>query len=275
MKTPIASLLALAFATTIHASDFSDTILAYRYGTHFTEPNRPDEITKHIPTLSYLNSGKTGIHFLSLEGRFSSDEDPKKNSTAGATEYLVFYRWQLPAGRILDKPLAFGPVRDLGLLAGIDLTKKDTLFAPRKRAWMLGPVVKFDVPGYLDVGLLYYSERNHKGIPRTPHPDIEFDGTWLLNANWAIPFQAGPLPAVFQGLFNRLDEKGKDFNDRQTAGETLLRTAVMFDIGQRLGATPRSFMAGIGYEWWKNKYGTPPGIGTHTKTPTLNLEMHF
>lgn len=257
------------------AADFSDLTLAYRYGTGFTEPNRPKEITKHIPTLAYLNSNKTGIHFASLEGRFSDNNDPAKNSDDGADEYLFTYRWQLPAGRVLDKPLAFGPVRDLGVLAGIDLTTKNTLFAPRKRAWMLGPVIKLDVPGFLDIGLLYYKERNHKGIPGTPHPDITFDGTWMLNMMWGIPFQAGPLPAVFQGMFNRLGEKGDDFNDRATADETLLRTAVMFDVGQPLGWRPKAFMAGLGYEWWKNKYGTPAGVGTHTKTPTVNFEMHF
>jgi nucleoside-specific outer membrane channel protein Tsx len=261
--------------TLAFAADFNDTALTYRVGDRFTEPNRPEPITKHIPTLSHLNSGRTGVHFLSLEGRFSSNEDPKKNSTAGASEYLLTYRWQLPAGRLLDRPLALGPVRDVGLLAGIDLTKKDTLFAPRKRAWMLGPVIQLDVPGRLDIGLLHYREHNHKGIPGTPHPDIEFDGTWLLNATWAIPFHAGPLPAVFQGLLNRLGEKGKDFNDRPTTGETLLRTAVMFDVGQSMSSSPKRFMAGIGYEWWKNKYGTPPGVGTHTKTPTLHLETHF
>jgi hypothetical protein len=166
-------------------------------------------------------------------------------------------------------------VRDLAFMAGIDLTHKDTLFAPKKRAWMAGPVLKLDVPGYLDIALLYYKERNHKGIPGTPHPDTTFDGTWLFNVMWGIPFQAGPLPAVFQGMFNRLGAKGNDFNNRPTASETLLRTAVMFDFGQRVGLGRKTLLGGIGYEWWRNKYGTPAGIGTHTKTPTLNLEWHF
>jgi nucleoside-specific outer membrane channel protein Tsx len=257
------------------AADFSDTTLAYRFGTSFTEPARPKDITKHIPTLSHLNSNRTGIHFLSLEGRFSDANDPAKNSSDGADEYLFNYRWQLPAGRVFDKPVNFGPVRDVALLAGIDLTTKNTLFAPRKRAWMIGPVIRLDVPGYLDVGLLYYKERNHKGIPGTPRPDTEFDGTWLLNLMWGIPFQVGPTSAVFQGLFNRLGEKGDDFNYRPTAGETLLRTAVMFDVGPSFGLSKKAFMAGVGYEWWKNKYGTPAGIGTHTRTPTLNFEIHF
>lgn len=275
MKLLIPLLLLIGLSSSVPAADFSDTALAYRYGTGFTEPNRPRDIAKNILTLTHLNSGNTGIHFLSLEGRYSDGNDPAKNSTDGATEYLFNYRWQLPAARALGKPLTFGPVRDVALLAGIDLTTKDTLFAPRKRAWMFGPVLKFDVPGFLDIGLLYYKERNHKGIPFTPRPETEFEGTWMLNAMWGIPFQLGATSAIFQGLFNRLGEKGEDFNYQPTAGETLLRTAVMFDVGQPFGQTKKTFMAGIGYEWWKNKYGTPPGIGTHTRTPTLNFEAHF
>lgn len=275
MKLFASLLLSLGLPATTLAADFRDTTIAYRYGSGFTEPARPDDIAKNILTLAHLQGGNSGIHFLSLEGRYSDGKDPARNSTDGATEYLFNYRWQLPAGHVLDKPLAFGPVRDVALAAGIDLTTKDTLFAPRKRAWVLGPVLKFDVPGYLDIGLLYYKERNHKGIPLTPRPDTEFDGTWMLNAVWGIPFQLGSTSAVFQGLFNRLGEKGDDFNYRPTAAETLLRTALLFDVGQQLGFGRRVFMAGIGYEWWKNKYGTPPGIGTHTRTPTFNLEAHF
>lgn len=270
----LAALVVSAFNPAL-AADFSDTSLAYRYGTGFTEPARPQEITKNIPTLAHLNSGPTGIHFLSLEGRYSDSHDPAKNSSDGATEYLLNYRWQLPSARVFGQPLAFGPVRDLGLLAGFDLTTKNTLFAPRKRAWMAGPVIKFDVPGFLDLGLLYYKERNHKGIPRTPQPDTEFDGTWMINVMWGIPFQLASVPLVFQGLFNRIGEKGLDFNYQPTTGETLLRTALMVDVGQSFGLPKNGLMAGVGYEWWKNKYGTPAGIGTHTRTPTFNLEMHF
>ncbi|MGE5469389.1 MAG: nucleoside-binding protein [Bacteroidota bacterium] len=257
------------------SADFSDTVVAYRYGSQFTEPAIAHDIAKNILTVNHLASGWTGLHILSLEGRYSDHYDPAKNSSDGASEYLFNYRYQLAAGRLLDQPLAVGPVRDFALLAGIDLTTKDTLFAPRKRAWMFGPVVKFAVPGFLDIGLLYYKERNHKGIPLTPHPDTEFAGTWMLSATWGIPFEMASRGMIFQGLFNRIGEKGSDFNDRPTVGETLLRTSLMTDVGQTLGLAAPQLRVGVGYEWWKNKYGTPSGVGTHTRTPTLNLEAHF
>lgn len=257
------------------SGDFNETVLAYRYGTQFTEPAIAHDIAKNILTLSHLESAWTGIHFLSLEGRYSDHYDPAKNSRDGATEYLVNYRYQLPVGRVFEQPLGFGPVRDVALTIGGDLTTKNTLFASRKRAWLFGPVFKFAVPGFFDVGLLYYKERNHKGIPFTPRPDTEFAGTWMFNTVWGIPFQWGDSSGIFQGLFNRLGEKGDDFNYRPTVGETLLRTSLLFDLGQTIGLPRHALMAGVGFEWWKNKYGTPSAVGTHTRTPTLNVEMHF
>lgn len=264
--------LLAALAGPVPAADFVQTTLAYRHGGRYTEPARPDPIDKHIVTVSHLRSGAGGSHFLSLEGRYSDDSDPAKGSRDGATEYLFNYRYLLPAGAVLTRPLAFGPVRDLALAAGLDLTTKDTAFAPRKRAWMVGPVLRLDVPGFLDLGLLYYQERNHKGLPGTPHPDLSFAGTYLINALWAVPVAPG---TTFQGLFNRVGAKGSDFNDRPTDRETLWRTAVMFDLGAAFNARPKTVHAGLGYEWWRNKYGNPPGVGTWTRTPTLHLEWRL
>jgi nucleoside-specific outer membrane channel protein Tsx len=278
LRTVLPAMLVIGLTSTALAAGISDTALSYRYGSDFSEPARPQDISKNILTLSHLSIGKTGLHALSLEGRYSDSNDPAKGSpgtTDGATEYLFNYRYQLAAAQVMDKPLSFGPVRDMALMAGIDLTTKDTLFAPRKRAWVFGPVLKFIVPGFFDLALLHYKERNHKGIPRTPHPDHSFDGTWMINAMWGIPFQLGSTPAIFNGLFNKLGEKGNDFNDIPSVGETMLRTNVLVDLSPSLGLGKRSLMAGVGYEWWKNKYGTPAGVGTETKTPTLHLETHF
>lgn len=275
MKTRLLALCAAgALATPAVAADFSQTLFSYRQGDSFSEPARPNDIHKEILTLTQAMGDRWGNHLFCLEARFSDRNDPAKDG-GGATEYLFNYRWLLTAERATGQAVAFGPVRDLGFLAGVDLTTKDTLFAPRKRAWMAGPAIRFDVPGFLDVGLLVYEESNHKGIPGTPHPDITFEPTWMLNATWRIPLQIGPAGSIFQGLFNRIGEKGRDFNDRPTAGETLLRTNLLFDVGQPLGAGKNRVLAGVGYEWWHNKYGSRPGVGTQTRTPTLNLEIGF
>ena len=32
---------------------------------------------------------------------------------------------------------------------------------------------------------------------------------------------------------------------------------------------------GVGYEYWHNKYGNPPGVGTQVNAPQLQVEWHF
>ena len=176
-------------------------------------------------------------------------------------------------------PLAYGFIRDMALTAGFDLNTKNTTFAPRKQVIVVGPTVKFDVPGFLDVGAWYYRERNHCGIDPCLAPDarsqLTFDSTYLLNATWGIPFHIGKVPLKFQGFVNYVGDKGKDYTHQDTAKETLLRTSLMADVGQVVAGVARSVYAGVGYEYWHNKYGSQPGVGTQVHAPQFQLEWHF
>lgn len=92
---------------------------------------------------------------------------------------------------------------------------------------MFGPTLKFNGPGVLDLSLLYYREKNHFGVPGARHPDHTFDTTYMLNLTWMRPFKVGNHAAKFQGFVNYVGEKGEDYNDKDTAAETLVRTALM------------------------------------------------
>jgi hypothetical protein len=70
-------------------------------------------------------------------------------------------------------------------------------------------------------------------------------------------------------------KKGKDYTNRDTAKETLLRTSLMLDVGQVLAGHKDTVFAGVGYEYWHNKYGNQPGEGTQVHAPQLQLEWHF
>ena len=49
----------------------------------------------------------------------------------------------------------------------------------------------------------------------------------MLNLTWMRPFKVGNHAAKFQGFVNYVGEKGEDYNDKDTAAETLVRTALM------------------------------------------------
>jgi nucleoside-specific outer membrane channel protein Tsx len=262
------------------ADDFSDTFIGYRYGTRFREPNNPNDIEKNIVQFCHSSTYRYGSNFLNVDYFKSDSTDPANGpGSSGAAEAYLTYRNQLQYGKVTGTPLAFGVIRDVALTAGFDLNTKDNAVAPRKQVIVVGPTLKFDVPGFLDVGVWYYSERNHCGTPPClqpdAHSDVTFDPTYIFNATWGVPFDIGTVPMKFQGYLNFVGPKGKDYTNHDTARETLLRTSLMVDVGQVLASHKGTVFAGVGYEYWHNKFGNQPGVGTRVSAPQLQLEWHL
>jgi nucleoside-specific outer membrane channel protein Tsx len=284
----LAASLAAAFAApSAQAVTWSDTFIGYRYGTEFREPNNRNDVEKHVLQFTHASGYSVGQNFVNLDVFQSDDMDPADGDRIGegegATEFYLTYRHQVHLGKLLERSLAFGPVKEVAITAGFDLNTKNTAFAPRKRLLVLGPTLKFDVPGFLDVSLFAGKEWNHCGLgaPACPDSDVSFDPQWILSVAWGIPFQAGPVPMKFQGFLNHIGEKGEDYAGLDTETETLMRTSLMVDIGQMAWGSKNTFFVGVGYELWRNKFGNhddrfgreKPGIDTDA--PTFQMEWHF
>lgn len=266
----------------VQAATWSDSFLGYRYGTGFREPSNTKEVRKHVLQFGHASGYAYGQNFLNLDVLQSDKNDPSSGADTGATEFYLTYRHQLHLGKLLDKDLSFGPVKEVALTAGFDLNTKNTAFAPRKRLVVAGPTLKFNVPaGFFDLSLLAGKEWNHCGLAFCTDHEHGFDAQWILSAAWGVPFQAGPVPLKFQGFINYNSEKGKDYSGVKTEAETLLRTSLMVDVGQMAAGRKSTLLLGVGYEMWLNKFGnhataagvTKPGINTYA--PTLQMEWHF
>jgi len=262
------------------AATWSDTFIGYRYGSDFYEPSNPNKVHKHVLQFTHASGYSVGQNFLSLDILQSDDKDPASGGgNTGATEAYLTYRHQLHLGKIFNKSLAFGPVKEVALTAGFDLNTKNTAFAPKKRLLVVGPTLKFDVPGFLDVSLLYGKEWNHCGLSGCAapgnHANIDFDPYYIISLAWGIPFQAGSVPLKFQGFLNYNGKKGKDYFNVETQEETLMRTALMVDVGQMINGSKNTFLAGVGYELWRNKFGNHDKPGVDTDAAMLQLEYHF
>ncbi|WP_104204729.1 outer membrane protein OmpK [Billgrantia saliphila] len=270
------ALLAGLAAGTTQAATWSDTFLGYRYGTQFTEPGNPNDVEKHILQFTHVSGYSLGQNFLNLDVLQSDDADPASGGESGATEAYLTYRHQLHFGKLFDEPLAFGPVKDVGLTGGFDLNTKNTEFAPRKRMLVVGPTLKFDLPkGFLDLSLFYAHEWNHCGAGFCEVNEIEFAPYYQINLAWGLPLELGALPLKFQGFYNFNHEKGDDYQGNATESEQLLRTALMLDVGRLAWGEENQLWAGIGYEYWRNKFGNHDKPGVDTDAPTLQVEWHF
>ncbi|WP_299235153.1 outer membrane protein OmpK [uncultured Halomonas sp.] len=269
-------LFASLVAGNAQATTWSDTFIGYRYGTQFTEPANPRDVEKHVLQFTHVSGYTLGQNFLNLDVLQSDSADPASGGDSGATEAYLTYRHQLHLGKLTAEPVAFGPVKDVALTGGFDLNTKNTAFAPRKRLLVVGPTLKFNVPkGFADLSLFYAHEWNHCGASFCDVNEIEFDPYYQINLAWGLPFEAGPLPLKFQGFYNYNGEKGEDYQGNDTDPEQLMRTSLMLDVGQLAWGEANQLWAGVGYEYWHNKFGNHGKDGVDTDAPTFQLEWHL
>lgn len=271
--------LALLGGKLLGAADWSDTFLGVRSGSQFREPGIDGTVKKDILQLGHASGWAYGSNFFNVDVLKSGAQDPAHNSSVGATEVYVVYRGSLSLAKLTRRDLSFGPVRDVSLTAGLDFNSKNTAFAPAKRLWVVGPTLHFKVArGFCDLGVFASRERNHNGIAGR---DVNFDATWQLGLAWALPFRTGTLGWKFQGFANHIASKGKDGFGRETRAETLSDVFLLADLGTVFGSKAGRVFAGLGYEYWNNKFGgansdlPAPATNKSVHAPMLTLRVHF
>lgn len=269
------------FPATAHALQWQDNSISYTTSNQFTEPGVTKKVTKHIVEFVHANGYRLGNNLFRAKVLRSDENDPVDGGTRGATEVYVVYRHLLSLGALLDRPVAFGPVKDVGLTVGFDLNTKDNAFGPRKRLLVAGPTLKFNVPprSMLNLSLLAAQERNECNLPPCLAPGakqkITFDTFPLIHAAWRFPITVGSMSTRLEGFAAKGFRRGTDYVGNKVAHETLVRVAWLADVGALLGDNPNSLFAGVGYELWRNKYGSNGVPGRNTDAPTLQLKWHF
>lgn len=263
------------------AADWSDTSLGYRYGTKFAEPFIKDDIAKSIVNLTHASGYKYGTNFFNADVLFADSKDPvAPGSTNGSQEVYLVYRHTLDLGKVMGQDLkAGGFMRGVGLTAGFDFNvKNDAGYNSNKRMFVLGPTLMADVPGFLNISLLFLWESNapYNDFTGTATPRYTYDTHAALDLNWGIPLGAG---FSFKGYGLYIGSKGKNEFGDETAAETHIDMRVMYDLASALGLKKESFEVGLAYEYWKNKFGNdssgPAGGGAFAKTPMIRAEYHF
>jgi hypothetical protein len=261
-------------------SYFTDDVISYRYGTTFREPgvNGGQDIEKSIMNLQHINTDKWGSNFVDIDFLFSSGQDPVNGvGPSGATEvYGVFRRYWSYSG-ITGTDVSNGIIKDFGLRMGGDFNTKNDAFSAEKRLVVVGPQVYFNVPvGFLFVSANYSHEWNHNGLSFC-HCNEDFSPAFEIEAAWLFPFSIGSSNWTFKGFFNYVAPKGKGAAvESERTYEILTRPELLLDVGAYFGS-PKKLEAGIGYEFWLNKFGNNPVLldGTVANTPELVVRYHF
>ena len=274
-----AAVLASRLSVSAQAADWRDTSMGLKYGTKFAEPFNSKDIAKTVASFTHVSGYKYGSNFFTIDYLMSSKDDPAfVGATSGAREFYAIYRHTLDIGTVSGSSFKFGPVKGLGFTAGFDVnTKDDAGYNSKKQMLVAGPTLKFDVPGFLDVSLLQlwesnapYSTYTNSGVAR-----YSYDAHPMISAAWGTPV-AG---FWFKGVANFIASKGKNEFGGATKAETFIDLALMYDLSGPIGAPKNAFQVGLGYNWWKNKFGNDAngaaGRGAFARTPTIRAEYHF
>ena len=278
-KTVLTMALCACAATSVQAAEWSDTSIGYRTGSRFREPFNPDEIRKDIIDINHVSGYAYGTNFFNLDVLLSNKTDPSApGASSGAQEFYLVYRNTISLGKVSGKEFAYGPVSDVGLTLGFDAnTKDDAGYNSKKRMLVVGPTLAFKVPGLLNVGIygLWESNAPNNEFTQTSISRYRYDTHPMLGAVWAFPLGASGWS--WEGFANFIASKGKDEFGNQTAPETNIDMQLLYDLGPLLGAKPKTFRAGVAYQYWHNKFGNDSKRvpGASASTPMVKAEYHF
>ncbi|MBS4017334.1 outer envelope protein [Azonexus hydrophilus] len=281
-----ASVLLAVGITGASAADWSDTSIGYRYGTKFAEPFNNNDIKKNIINLTHASGYKYGSNYFNVDMLMSDSNDSPTtngvpNKESSAQEVYIVYRHTFDFGKIAGKSLAVGPFRGFGFTAGFDYNNKSgDSYQSKKRMLVAGPTVMMNVPGFLNISLLQLWESNEpaRAVFRQPGR-YHYDPHPMLNLAWGIPL--GDSGFSFSGYANFIAAKGDNENiaKTKTKAETNIDMALLYDFSGLIGAQKNTFKAGVGYQYWKNKFGNDhkgaAGNGAYAKTPMIRAEYHF
>jgi nucleoside-specific outer membrane channel protein Tsx len=243
--------LALA-ATTTQAAEWSDTSVHYWYSSNFAEPAIHGGVEKSVVSLEHVSGYKYGSNFFNVDFLFSAKQDSARGlnfvNDSGAVEAYAVYRHTLSFSKVSGSKVAFGPVRDVGLVLGADWNTKNNAFSSKKIMPIGGVKFSFDVPGFLDFAIQADKEWNENAITGTT---IAFDPSLQLSLAWGLPVFG---PVAFEGFANLVTPKGKDAFGEKTVTEILLHPKLMADVATLWGG--KGVQVGIGFQYWMNKFGT-------------------
>ena len=242
MKTAHTGILVAALLVTRTATP-AQTEFHLQYGDH-KNPFSATQDRTFVFTMQQASGWKLGDSFFFLDYLNDGGED-------GFNERDFYAEWYptLSFGKLAGKQWRLGPVRDISLIAGVNVggSAKVLKYLPGLRA-------SWDTPGFLflNTDLTAYIDDN-VGLAGGGAPKA--GNSFMIDVNWALPFEVGNQSLAIAGHAEYLGGRSNELNE-DLRGSILAQPQFTWDLGKAIAGTPRQFMAGVEYQYWRNKLGT-------------------
>lgn len=261
---------------------WSDTDVSVRYLWQDKQPGYAGNVPFAALNIAYANGWTYGSNFVSLDIENIGHQDPANTvggkATSDSAELYGLFRTVASGNKITGtKNFSFGPIDDIGLEFGADMDTQNDQFASYKRFVVFGPQISIALPkGFWTLSFHVAHEWNTNAYLKKN--STNFDVTPEFETAWLYPFSIGPVPLKFTGFMNIIGPKGKGAPDDVPHGtEILAHPKLLVDVGQLLGGKPNTFDAGVGYEYWYNKFGNQAKYlpGTQENAFFVEAGYHF
>ena len=235
----LAAMLAAGGSPIAPAADWSTTELQFQYGkldNAFTDGSQDTAIL----TLQHASGWKYGDNFFFVD---LSDQRDDGNYDAYAEIYLNF-----SLGKITGKDLALGPVRDFGIIGGLNWAAD-----ANARVWLPGVRLAWNLPGFAfaNTDFMAYLTDNTGGEGAAPKED----DSWMVDFNFATRQLAlWKSKWNLEGHVEYVAERDNEFGE--TKAWVLAQPQLRLDLRDLMGIGANTLFAGIEYQYWLNKLGS-------------------
>lgn len=226
------------------AFDWATTELQYQYG-RLEAPGFAGggSAGTHIITFQHASGWKFGDNFFFID--FLNDST---NNGFNDTDFYGELYLNFSPAKISGHPLAFGPIKDIGLLGGINFASDSNVikFLPGIRFSWDFPGFAFlntDITAYID----HSSGASSGGAPKE-------DNSFMVDVNWAYPFQIGSHSYSVEGHIEYIGKRNNEFGS-EVSEWILGQPQFRYDLGNALFKNPNKLFVGIEWQFWINKLG--------------------
>lgn len=240
MKRFIFAVLVFSLASLAFSGDilqWHDTSLTGLYGTGF----EVDPETQQTLTVEHANGWKWGDNFFFTDFTYF---DGDQNSGKGTSSYYGEFSPRLSAGKILKKDLTVLFVKDWLLAGCYEFGKDGSGKDFGVQNYLIGAGVDLAVPGFDFLQLNVYQRIPHDGPGETVQ----------VTPVWKISVPVGKSTFICDGFIDWVVNSDESY-------EQNLHICPQFklDIGAFFNMKGGALLAGVEYDYWKNKYGIKDG----------------
>jgi hypothetical protein len=265
--------------------EFQDTYLSIRGLDQDKQPGNEKDVQEIAGNISYANGWTYGSNFVSLDfedfGKGDYSNSVTGHADSNSFELYSVFRTTLSGNKIFGGDMfSYGPIRDIGWEFGLDIDTQNDQFASYKKLLITGPQFSIALPkGFWTITTGVSHEWDTNAYLANGN-GTNFNPTWEIETAWSYPFALGPVPINFTGFANFIGPKGKGATgDFYHKTEILIHPKLLVDVGEMVGYAPHKIEAGVGYEYWYNKFGSvplPKGVpGTEQDAFFFEVGYHF